>query len=99
MFNSYATNTLKYDPELCANCGMCIAVCPHDVFAPDGYAVQLVHPTACMECGACQSNCPTGAITVDSGVGCATAMIYAALRGQKEVTCGDTAQLSCSSGG
>ena len=99
MFNSYTTNTLKYDPELCANCGMCIAVCPHGVFAPDGNAVQLVRPTACMECGACQLNCPTGAITVDSGVGCATAMIYAALRGQKEVTCGDTAQPSCSSGG
>ena len=99
MFNSYTTNTLKYDPELCANCGMCIAVCPHGVFAPDGNAVQLVRPTACMECGACQLNCPTGAITVDSGVGCATAMIYAALRGQKEVTCGDTAQPSCGSGG
>jgi len=99
MFNSYLSNTLKYDPELCANCGMCMDVCPHGVFAPDGNAVRLVRPTACMECGACQLNCPTGAITVDSGVGCATAMIYAALRGQKEVTCGETAQPSCSCGG
>ena len=99
MFNSYLSNTLKYAPELCSNCGMCIAVCPHRVFAPDGNAVQLAHSTARMECGACQLNCPTGAITVDSGVGCATAMIYAALRGQKEVTCGDSAQPSCSSGG
>jgi len=99
MFNSYATNTLRYDPELCINCGMCSAVCPHGVFAPDGDAAQLVRPEACMECGACQLNCPTDAIAVDSGVGCAAAMIYAALRGQKEATCGDTAQPSCRSGG
>ncbi len=99
MFNSYLSNTLKYDPELCANCGMCMDVCPHGVFAPDGNAVRLVRPAACMECGACQLNCPTGAIAVDSGVGCATAMIYAALRGQKEVTCGEMPQPSCSCGG
>ena len=87
MFNAYVTNTLRYDTELCINCGMCTAVCPHGVFAPNGRAVQLVRPAACMECGACQVNCPTGAITVDSGVGCATAMIYAALTGKKEATC------------
>ena len=88
MFNSYATNTLRYDPELCINCGMCSAVCPHGVFAPDGDAAQLVRPEACMECGACQLNCPTDAIAVDSGVGCAAAMMYAALTGKKEATCG-----------
>ena len=87
MFNAYVTNTLRYDAGLCINCGMCTAVCPHGVFALNGRAVQLVHPSACMECGACQVNCPTGAITVDSGVGCATAMIYAALTGKKEATC------------
>lgn len=81
-------NTLEYNPDLCINCGMCSAVCPHAVFAPNGKVVQLVRPEACMECGACQQNCPTGAITVDSGVGCAAAMIYAALTGKKEPTCG-----------
>jgi NAD-dependent dihydropyrimidine dehydrogenase PreA subunit len=81
-------NTLEYNPALCINCGMCIAVCPHGVFAPNGKAVQLVRQEACMECGACQQNCPTGAIAVDSGVGCAAAMIYAALTGRKEPTCG-----------
>jgi len=87
MFNSYCTNTLQYDPDLCIGCGMCITVCPHGVFAPDGRVAQLVNPEACMECGACQQNCPTGAIRVDSGVGCAAVMIRAALFGKKEATC------------
>jgi ferredoxin len=99
-------NTLEYNPTLCINCGMCSTVCPHGVFAPDGSVAQLVRPEACMECGACQQNCPTGAITVDSGVGCAAAMIYAALTGRKEPTCGpdlepdgcDTAQLTTCTG-
>jgi NAD-dependent dihydropyrimidine dehydrogenase PreA subunit len=81
-------NTLTYNAEECINCGMCIIVCPHAVFAPAERAVQLAHAKACMECGACQLNCPTEAISVDSGVGCAAAMIYAALTGKNEPTCG-----------
>ena len=87
-------NTLRYDPELCINCGMCSTVCPHGVFAANGHVVMLARPEACMECGACQLNCPTGAIAVESGVGCATAMMYAALTGRKDVGCGDE---TCSS--
>jgi ferredoxin len=90
MFNvSVSSNTLQYDQSLCIGCGMCGIVCPHAVFEMNGGRVaHLVRPKACMECGACQLNCPTGAITVESGVGCAQAMIKAALRGSKEVTCG-----------
>jgi NAD-dependent dihydropyrimidine dehydrogenase PreA subunit len=91
-------NTLEYDPGLCINCGMCSIVCPHGVFAPDGTVAVLVRPEACMECGACQLNCPTGAITVDSGVGCAAAMISAALRGRREVTCGPEPEAECGCG-
>ena len=83
MFDSYRENTLRYDSDLCINCGICLAVCPHGVFEPDGKVVKLAHPSACMECGACQVNCPPMAIAVDSGVGCATAMIIAALKGKK----------------
>jgi len=61
---------------------------PMVFFSPNGKVAQLVNPNACMEYGACQLNCPTNAIKVDSGVGCASAMIWAAARGQKEVTCG-----------
>ncbi|MDH4123066.1 MAG: mercury methylation ferredoxin HgcB [Thermoplasmata archaeon] len=84
-------NTLIYDPELCINCGLCSSVCPHGVFTEgDGKAV-LSKYEECMECGACQINCPVGAIHVESGVGCAAAMIRAALLRRNEVTCGDAA--------
>jgi NAD-dependent dihydropyrimidine dehydrogenase PreA subunit len=83
------TNTLEYDPSKCVNCGMCWTVCPHGVFSPNGSTAKLVRHEACMECGACERNCPAGAIRVDSGVGCAAAMIKAALTG-REPTCGGT---------
>jgi hypothetical protein len=41
-----------------------------------------------MECGACRLNCVTEAIAVERGVGCAAAMLQAALMGRKEVSCG-----------
>ena len=88
MFNAYLTNTLNFNRELCNDCKMCTTVCPHAVFMRKNRTVSLVAPERCMECGACQLNCPTGAIKVDSGVGCASAMIYAALTGKKEATCG-----------
>ncbi|NIM89803.1 MAG: 4Fe-4S dicluster domain-containing protein [Candidatus Aminicenantes bacterium] len=87
MKSAYLSNTLQYNPELCNGCGMCSTVCPHAVFAQNGRLAQLDRPTKCMECGACQLNCPTGAIMVDSGVGCAAAMMLAALRGKKEPSC------------
>ncbi len=88
MFSAYIANTLQYNRELCNDCKMCTIVCPHAVFERNNGVVQLAYVERCMECGACQLNCPTGAITVDSGVGCAAAMIYAALTGKKEPTCG-----------
>jgi NAD-dependent dihydropyrimidine dehydrogenase PreA subunit len=68
---------------------MCLKVCPHRVFAPGEGRVRMARADRCMECGACQLNCPSGAIAVDSGVGCAAAMIKAALRGKDEVVCGE----------
>ncbi len=88
-------NTLEYNPGLCINCGICTIVCPHAVFASGDRVARLVRPEACMECGACQLNCPTDAITVDSGVGCAAAMIYAALTGKKESACEPEPESGC----
>ena len=88
MFNAYSVNTLELDVERCTGCGICLNVCPHGVFERQDRRVRLAIPAACMECGACQMNCPTGAIQVESGVGCAASMIRAALAGRKEVVCG-----------
>ena len=74
------TLTLKEDK--CNGCGMCLKVCPHEVFGMSGHKAFIIDKDYCMECGACQGNCPTGAIQVDSGVGCAWAMFSAALTGK-----------------
>ena len=97
MVVAVALNTLEYHSELCTGCGMCAIVCPHQVFAMNRRVARLVRYEACMECGACQLNCAVGAIRVESGVGCASAMIRAALSGRQEVTCGSTDEPSCSS--
>ena len=102
MFDSYNKNTLELYPDKCIGCGMCVNVCPHAVFTMEarkagGMGLSLnaaksvavfSRKEACMECGACQMNCPVDAIRVKSGVGCAAAMIRAALTGGPE-TCGD----------
>ncbi|MBW2120981.1 MAG: 4Fe-4S binding protein [Deltaproteobacteria bacterium] len=94
--SAYETNTLRYDSGRCINCGMCSLVCPHGVFAPGEATAELVRGEACMECGACRLNCPAEAIEVESGVGCAAAMIRAALTGRKEASCGPVDSSCCS---
>ena len=79
--------TLKLDTEKCTGCGMCLSVCPHNVFEINDKKAAIVNRDACMECGACKKNCPFGAIDVRAGVGCAAAIILGAIKGT-EPTCG-----------
>jgi ferredoxin len=53
----------------------------------EGNRAKVVDRGACMECGACQRNCAFGAISVESGVGCAAAII-ASWFNKGEVACG-----------
>jgi ferredoxin len=79
--------TLALDRDKCVGCGMCIVVCPHQVFfLEDGHA-KIDNRDACMECGACARNCPEGALTVKAGVGCAAAVINTALGVKKSSCC------------
>lgn len=78
--------TLLLDEEKCIGCGMCTTVCPHGVFSPANGRVRIQDRDACMECGACAVNCPVEAVSVQTGVGCAAAVINAAL-GRKDSSC------------
>ncbi len=71
--------SLALDQEKCVDCGMCLIVCPHAVLGMNNGHAQIENRDACMECGACARNCPTEAVTVQAGVGCAVAVINAAL--------------------
>ena len=73
--------TLNLESEKCTGCGMCENVCPHEVFLIDQRKAKIINRDLCMECGACEKNCPIGAIAVNTGVGCATAVINGFLRG------------------
>jgi len=70
-------NDTEYSPDKCAGCGRCAEVCPRDVFAMQDKRAVVMDKDLCMECGACALNCEYGAITVNSGVGCAAALINA----------------------
>ncbi len=78
--------TLKFHEEKCVGCGMCLQVCPQAVFIPNNGKVGIRDRDACMECGACARNCPVEAVSVRSGVGCATAVINSML-GRKSSSC------------
>lgn len=79
-------STLKLDKEKCTGCRMCTIVCPHHVFELNTKKAVIMDRDACMECGACARNCPAGAIFVNAGVGCATAVINSKLN-RKDVAC------------
>ena len=78
--------TLSHNPEICNGCGICLSVCPRQVFRRSNGKIEIVLRDACIECGACQRNCPLGAVTVSAGVGCARAIINQML-GRKQVSC------------
>ena len=83
--------SLQLYREKCNGCRLCTVVCPHHVFEMADRYAAIIDRDACMECGACARNCPEGAISVKSGVGCATAVINSKLNrysnGKNECCC------------
>ena len=73
---------IKLDGERCVGCGMCVNVCPHQVFIVADQKAQFADKEGCMECGACALNCPVEAIEVNPGVGCASLIISRWLKGK-----------------
>jgi ferredoxin len=73
---------ITLDEERCVGCGICVKVCPHQVFILVEKKAEFIDRGGCMECGACSVNCPAGAIQVDPGVGCASLIISRWLKGK-----------------
>lgn len=74
-------STLKLKSDLCTGCGKCLEVCPRNVFLLKDRKSVIIDKDRCMECGACAKNCSFNAIEVNSGVGCAFAIIMGWLTG------------------
>ena len=88
--------TLELCAESCTGCGMCEIVCPHAVFKMDNRKACIVNKNACIECGACALNCVAGAIKVQSGVGCASAILNSYVNGKEpSCCCGDDSESPC----
>jgi NAD-dependent dihydropyrimidine dehydrogenase PreA subunit len=92
--------TIAVVQDKCVGCGMCITVCPRAVLVMQDKRAVIIDKDACIECGACKQNCAFDALTVDSGVGCAAAMINGLLRygNPDKGTCdcsGDNGSTSC----
>jgi len=73
--------TLELSQDKCTGCGRCVDVCPHEVFLIRDKKAVIIDRDRCMECGACANNCEFGALKVDSGVGCAAAIINSMITG------------------
>jgi ferredoxin len=71
--------TLQLNTEACNGCGMCLTVCPHEVFHIVNRKAVIADRDACIECGACAINCPIDAIRVQTGAGCATGLLLGAV--------------------
>jgi Fe-S-cluster-containing hydrogenase component 2 len=82
-------NTLEYNEKKCTGCGMCVIVCPHRIFKLKAKKAEVVNAEKCIECGACAINCAFGAITVESGPGCAAAVLSSAFKGKNSKACCD----------
>lgn len=96
MKHNYLKNvtTLCLSAEKCIGCGRCAEVCPHRVFNVTEKKAWIKNKDHCMECGACARNCPANAIAVNSGVGCAAAVIMGWLSGN-EPSCDCSGSQEC----
>ena len=98
MKHKYLKNvvTLKLIEDKCVGCGMCLKVCPHGVFQLKQGKAQIFDKDSCMECGACAKNCPFSAVEINSGTGCAQAIIAGKLTGREPICgCADENNSCC----
>ena len=65
------TRVPEIDVSKCIDCGLCVEVCPQNVFARSEDGTHRVqHGERCIECGACEINCRGEAIMFEPFPGC-----------------------------
>ncbi len=52
------------DEERCAHCGLCISICPVEVFEFDEEWRVVVRGDRCVHCGVCVGVCPCNALSL-----------------------------------
>jgi NAD-dependent dihydropyrimidine dehydrogenase PreA subunit len=52
------------DVDHCDCCGLCVEVCPSEVYRLDDGVVGVAFPEECIECGACVEECPTACVAL-----------------------------------
>lgn len=50
------------DENLCIGCGVCVEVCPKNVFKVIDDVSRVMNPEFCDDCGTCIAGCSQGAI-------------------------------------
>jgi 2-oxoglutarate ferredoxin oxidoreductase subunit delta len=56
---------LEINKRLCKSCGICIAMCPKNIFTKDEDGKPFeARPEECVFCGMCESMCPDFAIRI-----------------------------------
>ena len=85
--------------ESCSDCGACLDS-DDCLFETSGRMAVIVDRDACIECGACALNCPVDAIRVQTGSGCATAVLLGAIGRSSECSaasgCAPAGETDCS---
>ena len=61
-------SVVRIDVDKCIGCGICIDVCPMDVFyySFEDKKSVIAYPECCQTCGQCYVNCPTGSIGISN---------------------------------
>ncbi len=85
--------------ESCLDCGACIDG-DDCLFETSSRKAVVIDRDACIECGACALNCPVDAIRVQTGTGCATAVLLGAIGRSSECSaeagCAPAGETACS---
>ena len=83
----------------CQECGACLDS-EDCLFETSSRKAVVIDRDACIECGACALNCPVDAIRVQTGSGCATAVLLGALGRQGDCSaasgCAPAGEATCS---